>query len=48
MATPPAVDLLRGPVVFGDVLAPKGWKVSVVSIDGTQEAHKSFGCCRPG
>jgi len=47
-ATPPAAGLVRGPVVFGDVLVKKGWKVSAVSIDGTQDVYQASGYCRPG
>lgn len=46
-AFPPAAFQVRGPVVFGDILNPTGWKVSAVSIDGTQDAYTAFGYCRP-
>jgi hypothetical protein len=47
-APPPAAFQVRGPVVFGDILRSNGWEVSVLSIDGTQDAYKAFGYCRPG
>ena len=47
-ASPPAAGLDSGPVVFGDVLARSGWKVSALSISGSPQSFSIFGYCRPG
>jgi hypothetical protein len=47
-ASPPAVGLVSGLLVFGDVLASGGWSVSVATIDGRPENYTAFGYCRPG
>ena len=47
-ANPPAVGLVSGPLVFGDVLTLPGWSVSVETIDGAAQSFAAFGYCRPG
>jgi hypothetical protein len=47
-ASPPAAGLTSGAVVFGDVLARGGWKVSAQTISGSPQSFSVFGYCRPG
>lgn len=47
-ASPPAAGLTSGAVVFGDVLARSGWKVSAQTISGSPQSFSLFGYCRPG
>jgi hypothetical protein len=46
-ATPPAGPLTTGPLVFANVLASRGWSVSVATIAGEPEHYTAFGYCRP-